>query len=384
MEDLLISQQYQKALAKRKTIESIATEIEEKKKKRTIPRKDRLHITGSDIQRVIHQISGVPLKNLEKEDMSRLRGLDLLLKKRILGQGDAITAITSSLKRSGVGISNPNRPIGSFLFLGPTGVGKTELVRVLAEEFFADPKALVKIDMSEFQDKSSASKLIGTTAGYVGYEEGGMLTEKVRRKPYSIVLLDEIEKGNSDVYNLLLQILEDGVVTDGKGRTVNFKNTIIIMTSNIGSDEFNEKAAQIGFSTGEQEEEKIIADYSLIREKVLKQLPDYFSPEFLNRIDKTIVFNPLDKKVLKNIVTLQLDDLVTRLATLSIIATYDTKAVNLILKSTYNPEYGARPVRRYIQDRIEDAIADMMIAGGKKKQNLALSAKGDELVFTWK
>ena len=375
MEDLLISQQYQKALAKRKIVETIGTEIEEKKKKRTIPRKDRLHITGSDIQRVIHQISGVPLKNLQKEDMSRLRGLDGLLKKRILGQSDAIMAITSSLKRSGVGISNPNRPIGSFLFLGPTGVGKTELVRVLAEEFFADPKALIKIDMSEFQDKSSASKLIGTTAGYVGYEEGGMLTEKVRRKPYSIVLLDEIEKGNSDVYNLLLQILEDGVVTDGKGRTVNFKNTIIIMTSNIGSDEFNEKAAQIGFSTGEKEEKKIFADYGEIREKVLKQLPDYFSPEFLNRIDKTIVFSPLDKKVLKNIVTLQLDDLVVRLSNLSIAATYDAKAVNLILKSTYNPEYGARPVRRYIQDKVEDAIADMMIAAGKKKQHLALSAK---------
>ena len=375
MEDLLISQQYQKALAKRKIVETIGTEIEEKKKKRTIPRKDRLHITGSDIQRVIHQISGVPLKNLQKEDMSRLRGLDGLLKKRILGQSDAIMAITSSLKRSGVGISNPNRPIGSFLFLGPTGVGKTELVRVLAEEFFADPKALIKIDMSEFQDKSSASKLIGTTAGYVGYEEGGMLTEKVRRKPYSIVLLDEIEKGNSDVYNLLLQILEDGVVTDGKGRTVNFKNTIIIMTSNIGSDEFNEKAAQIGFSTGEKEEEKIFADYGEIREKVLKQLPDYFSPEFLNRIDKTIVFSPLDKKVLKNIVTLQLDDLVVRLSNLSIAATYDAKAVNLILKSTYNPEYGARPVRRYIQDKVEDAIADMMIATGKKKQHLALSGK---------
>ncbi len=375
MEDLLISQQYQKALAKRKIVETIGTEIEEKKKKRTIPRKDRLHITGSDIQRVIHQISGVPLKNLQKEDMSRLRGLDGLLKKRILGQSDAIMAITSSLRRSGVGISNPNRPIGSFLFLGPTGVGKTELVRVLAEEFFADPKALIKIDMSEFQDKSSASKLIGTTAGYVGYEEGGMLTEKVRRKPYSIVLLDEIEKGNSDVYNLLLQILEDGVVTDGKGRTVNFKNTIIIMTSNIGSDEFNEKAAQIGFSTGEKEEEKIFADYGEIREKVLKQLPDYFSPEFLNRIDKTIVFSPLDKKVLKNIVTLQLDDLVVRLSNLSIAATYDVKAVNLILKSTYNPEYGARPVRRYIQDKVEDAIADMMIAAGKKKQHLSLSAK---------
>lgn len=362
MEDLLISQQYQKALKKRKMIESINIEIDEKKNKRTVPRKDRLHITGSDIQKVIHQISGIPLKNLEKESMARLRSLDSVLKKRVLGQSDAIDAIVSSLKRSSVGISNPNRPIGSFLFLGPTGVGKTELVKVLAEEFFADPKALIKIDMSEYQDKSSASKLIGTTAGYVGYEEGGMLTEKVRRKPYSIILLDEIEKGNFDVYNLLLQILEDGIVTDGKGRAINFKNTIIVMTSNIGSDEFNEKAAQIGFFTGEKEEEGIISDYANIREKVLKQLPEFFAPEFLNRIDKTIVFNPLDKKVLKNIIILHLEELITRLGLVGVNCTFDTKAVNLILKATYNPEFGARPVRRYIQDRIEDVVADMMIS----------------------
>jgi ATP-dependent Clp protease ATP-binding subunit ClpC len=384
MEALLISQQYQKALAKRKWLEAIATEIEAKKRKRTVPKKDRLHITGSDIQRVIHQISGVPLKNLEKEDMSRLRTLDTILKKRILGQAQAISSITSSLKRSSVGISNPNRPIGSFLFLGPTGVGKTELVKVLAEEFFADPKSLIKIDMSEFQDKSSASKLIGTTAGYVGYEEGGMLTEKVRRKPYSIVLLDEIEKWNFDVYNLLLQILEDGVITDGKGRQVNFKNTIIIMTSNIGSEEFNEKAVQIGFNTGEKEEQEIIADYEIVREKVLKQLPDFFAPEFINRIDKTVVFNPLDKKILKNIITLQLDELVVRLQWIGISCSYDTKSVQNILKSTYNPEYGARPVRRYIQDCIEDVIADMMLQVGKKKTQVSISARSDELIFEWK
>jgi len=383
MEDLLISQQYQKALKKRKMIESINIEIDEKKNKRTVPRKDRLHITGSDIQKVIHQISGIPLKNLEKESMARLRSLDSVLKKRVLGQSDAIDAIVSSLKRSSVGISNPNRPIGSFLFLGPTGVGKTELVKVLAEEFFADPKALIKIDMSEYQDKSSASKLIGTTAGYVGYEEGGMLTEKVRRKPYSIILLDEIEKGNFDVYNLLLQILEDGIVTDGKGRAINFKNTIIVMTSNIGSDEFNEKAAQIGFFTGEKEEEGIISDYANIREKVLKQLPEFFAPEFLNRIDKTIVFNPLDKKVLKNIIILHLEELIARLGLVGVNCAFDTKAVNLILKATYNPEFGARPVRRYIQDRIEDVVADMMISWNKKKKNLLLSAKEEELQFTW-
>ena len=383
MEELLMSQQYQKALAKRKIIESIAHEIDEKKKKRTVPRKDRLHITSADVQRVIHQMTWVPLKNLEKEDIVRLKSLDAILNKRILGQKEAISAIVSSLKRSRMGISNQNRPIGSFLFLGPTGVGKTELVKILAEEFFADPKALIKIDMSEFQDKASASKLIGATAGYVGYEEWGMLTDKVRRKPYSIVLFDEIEKWNFDVYNLLLQILEDGVLTDGKWRTVNFKNTIIIMTSNIGSDEFNTEAVKIGFATSNKEEEKIIADYDEIRAKIMKQLPDFFSPEFLNRIDKTIVFSPLDKKVMKWIIGLQLDQLVARMRDLDIVLTYDAKVIQKILDETYNPEYGARPVRRYIQDYIEDMMADSMLRE-KNKKTLHISVEQKELKFSWK
>lgn len=361
IENFVISQQYQKAIAAKKRLEEITKEIEEKKKKRVIPREERLHITGDDVQRVVHQITGVPLKNLESEDVSRLRNLSTAMKKRILGQDDAVDSIVNSLKRNRVGISNQNRPIGSFLFLGPTGVGKTELVKILAEEFFGDSKALIKIDMSEYQDKSSASKLIGTTAGYVGYEEGGLLTERVRRKPYSIVLFDEIEKGNFDVYNLLLQILEDGTITDGKGRKVNFKNTIIIMTSNIGSDEFNSKAVQIGFNVTESEEAKIIRDYAEIREKIQAQLNEYFTPEFLNRIDKTVTFNPLDKTVMKKIIVLQLDELVARMKAVGINYSYDTKTVNHILKETYNPEYGARPVRRFIQDSIEDKIADAMI-----------------------
>lgn len=383
MEEFLISQQYQKALTKRKNLEELTKEVEEKRKKRVIPRKERLHIRGADIQKVMHNMTGVPLKNLEKEDVSRLRWLDKTLKSRVIWQDNAIDAIVSSLKRSRVWISNPNRPIGSFLFLGPTGVGKTELVKVLAEEFFADAKALIKIDMSEFQDKSSASKLIGTTAWYVWYEEGGMLTEKVRRKPYSIILFDEIEKGNFDVYNLLLQILEDGSVTDGKGRVVNFKNTIVIMTSNIGSDEFNATAEKIGFTVSETEEKRIIADYDEIREKVMKQLPEYFSPEFLNRIDKTIVFNPLDKKVLKSIITLQLSDLIERLDTLWIQCTFDKKAHDFILEKTYNPEYGARPVRRYIQDSVEDVIANHMLEK-KREKTVEVSASKDELKFSWK
>ncbi len=380
IESLLISQQYQKALVKRREMDQLKTEADEKRKKRVIPRRNRLHITSADVQRVIHQMTGVPLKNLEKEDLSKLRALGGTLKKRVIGQDDAIDSIVSSLKRSRVGISSQNRPIGSFLFLGPTWVGKTELVKVLAEEFFSDPKALIKIDMSEYQDKSSASKLIGTTAGYIGYEEWGMLTEKVRRKPYSIVLFDEIEKGNFDVYNLLLQILEDGEITDGKGRKVNFKNTIVIMTSNIGSEEFNNEAQKIGFATSEADEDKIIANYDEIKAKVLKQLPDFFAPEFLNRVDKTIVFHPLDKKVLKSIVMLQLSELDQRLKKISLSLSYDAKVVTHIVAETYNPEYGARPVRRYIQDEIEDVIADAMVEK-KAKKSVALSVEKKKLNF---
>ncbi len=383
IEGFLISQQYQKALAKRREMEKLSLEADEKRKKRVIPRKNRLHITARDVQKVIHQMTGVPLKNLENEDLSKLRWLSTMMKKRILWQDQAIDAIVSSLKRSRIGISNMNRPIGSFLFLGPTGVGKTELVKVLAEEFFSDPKALIKIDMSEYQDKSSASKLIGTTAGYVGYDEWGLLTEKVRRKPYSIVLFDEIEKWNFDVYNLLLQILEDGSLTDGKGRVVNFKNTIVIMTSNLGSEEFNTQAQKIGFATTEGEEIKIIADYEQIRAKVLKWLTETFAPEFLNRIDKTVVFNPLDKKVLRSIVVLQMSELESRLKKISVVMTHDPKVIAHIVSETYNPEYGARPVRRYIQDMIEDAIADTLI-DNKRKKTVHITVVKKKLDFQWK
>ncbi len=383
MGNFLISQQYQKALTKKREMDKLLSLADEKKKKRVIPRKNRLHITSADVQRVIHQMTGVPLKNLEKEDLSKLRNLGVTLKKRIVGQDEAIDSIVSSLKRSRVGISKTNRPIGSFLFLGPTGVGKTELVKVLAEEFFSDPKALIKIDMSEYQDRSSASKLIGTTAWYVGYEEGGLLTEKVRRKPYSIVLFDEIEKGNFDIYNLLLQILEDGEVTDGKGRKVNFKNTIVVMTSNVGSDEFNSQAQKIGFSTTEKEESKIIADYDEIRARVLKWLTEVFAPEFLNRIDKTIVFNPLDKKILRSIVVLQLSELEDRLKGLKLSFTYDPKVLAHIVAETYNPENGARPVRRYIQDMIEDAIADALVEK-KSRKSVHMSVEKKKLTFDWK
>ena len=312
--------------------------------------------------------------------MKKLQNLDRDLKKYIIGQDEAITSIVSAIKRNRVGISDRNRPIGSFLFLGPTGVGKTELVKRLAQEFFGDEKALIKLDMSEYNERASASKLIGTTAGYVGYEEGGMLTERVRRKPYSIVLFDEIEKGSFEVFNLLLQILEDGTLTDGKGRKVNFKNTIVIMTSNIGGEEFTSKAQQIGFNVTGDKEAKIIRDYEKIKAKIIGGLDEYFSPEFINRIDRVVVFNPLDKTILKKIVALQLDLLVARLKDLGLSFSYDTKVLNFILKETYNPEFGARPVRRYIQDHIEDQIADNLVTG-KKSGTITITVVKGKLQF---
>ena len=253
-------------------------------------------------------------------------------------------------------------------------------MKVLAREYYGDEKALVKIDMSEFSERHSGSKLIGTTAGFVGYEEGGMLTEKVRRKPYSVVLFDEIEKGNTEIFNLLLQIMEDGVISDGKGRKVNFKNTIIVMTSNIGSEEFTTNATKIGFDVSEATKDRIIDDFEQIEGKVVKSLDEYFSPEFINRIDKVVVFHPLDTKVIKKIITLQLAELQKRLASLGVILEWGAPVIERILKDTYNPEFGARPVRRYIQTKIEDEIADRMI-GNKVTSVKVTNAKKEGFEF---
>lgn len=361
IEGYLLSEQYHKALKSKEKMHDLESKIADKKAKKVIPREKRLHITSEDVQRIVHQITGIPMKNIRMQNREKLKSLEKNLKKRIIGQDAAIDQIVGCIKRSWAEIADRNRPIGSFLFLGPTGVGKTELVKVLADEFFGDPKALIKLDMSEYGDRSSASKLIGTTAGYVGYEEGGMLTEKVRRKPYAIVLFDEIEKGNFDIFHLLLQILEDGAITDGKGRKVNFRNTIIVMTSNIGSEEFTSKAAQIGFSVNETKEKEVLKDFTKSKEKILAHLDEYFSPEFLNRIDTTIVFNPLDKNVLKKIVVLQTERLQERLTQIGVNLVFETKSLTQILKDTFNPEYGARPIRRYIQEKIENPIADILI-----------------------
>lgn len=277
-------------------------------------------------------------------------------------------------------ISNPNRPIWSFLFLWPTWVWKTELVKVLARNFYDDKDALIKIDMSEYSDKTSVNKLIWASSGYVGYEEWWLLTEKVRKKPYSVILFDEIEKWDFEVYNLLLQILEEWVVTDNKGKKVNFKNTIIIMTSNIWQEEFTRKAAKIWFNMWEDEEKDIIDDYKKTALKIKENLTEYFSPELINRIDKIIVFNPLDKNQIKKIINLWLKDLEKRLAKKGFSIKFDTKVINFILKNVYNPDFWAREVRRYLVDNIEELIAEKIVTN-KTKKDFTLAILKNEIII---
>lgn len=379
IEDAVISQQYKKAVTFKETQKKYETEIQSLKKKFSIPKDKRFWVQAEDIHKVLSITTGIPVANLSKKEIDRLKKLPAQMKKNIIAQDDAITAISKSVIRNKTGIGEPHRPLGSFLFLGPTGVGKTEIVKVLAREYYGDEEALIKIDMSEYSDKTGVNKLIWASAWYVWYEEGGLLTEKVRKKPYSIILFDEIEKGDIEVYNLLLQILEEWILTDNKGRKVNFKNTIIIMTSNIGQEEFWEKAAQIGFGISESEEEKVLADYSEAKEKIKSSLTDYFSPEFVNRIDKVIVFNPLDKLAIKKIVKLQLEKFTKRLADKNMSLEFDTKVINRISKDVYNPEFWAREIRRYITDKIEDQIAEQILSSEDKK-TFILSAGKDWII----
>lgn len=380
IEDYVMAQQYHKAMIAKEKQKELESKIRDKKTKTNIPKSKRLHIKRDDIQKIVNQITWVPLENLTIEDLDRLKMLESDISKNIIWQDDAIKSIVSAIRRSRTWIADKNRPIGSFLLLWPTWVWKTELVKVLAKEFFWDEKALIKVDMSEYSEKASVSKLLWSAPWYVWYEEWWMLTEKVRRKPYSIVLFDELEKWNFEIFNILLQILEEWSLTDAKWRKINFKNTIIIMTSNVWSEEFNSKVSQIGFDFNEKKEAKIIEDYSKIKDKVIENLEDLFPPEFLNRIDKTIVFNPLDKKVLKRIIWLQLSNLQARLLEIWITLDYDNKALEIISKDTYNPEYGARPIRRYIQEKIEDEIANLLIRK-KIRATISLVWEKWKLVF---
>ena len=352
----------------------------EKNRHLKIPKAKRARISEDDIAKIVSTITGIPITRLIKNDLERLINLDKTLLKHILGQDEAIEIVIKAIQRSRTGIADHNRPIGSFIFMGPTGVGKTELVKRLAQEIYNDKKALIKIDMSEFMEKHNTSRLIGATAGYIGYEEGGQLTEAVRRKPYAVILFDEIEKAHPDVFNLLLQILEDGYLTDAKGRQVDFKNTIIILTSNIGAEQLTKKASSIGFSISSNELKKAEEEYAEKRKEVLEKVKETFRPEFLNRMDKIVVFQPLTHESIKAIVKLHLEYLQNRLEERKLTITADKNALEFLATESYDPEYGARPVRRKIQDLVEDPLTHGLLEGKfKDGDTIKITKKGKKL-----
>ena len=343
---------------------------------------DALKITAEDIAQVISMMTGIPLTRLIDKEMVNLVKLEERLNERVIAQAEAVAAISKAIRRSRTGISDSRRPIGSFIFLGPTGVGKTELARVLSQEMFNSRDAMIKIDMSEFMEKHNVARLVGAPAGYVGYEEGGQLTEQVRRKPYSLILFDEIEKAHPDVFNMLLQILEDGYVTDAKGRKVDFRNTIIIMTSNVGAESmYNE--AKLGFSvTNRKEEQQLEAQHERVAEQVKEALKKSFRPEFLNRIDDIIVFKPLSKFAIRKILELQLSDLAERIGEQGLNLRVSTTAKDLLIEKGYNVDQGARPMRRAIQDLIEDPLAiGVLKSEFKEGDTISVTAKDGALAL---
>jgi len=380
IEQAVIAQHYKKAYKLKETQAELEKKIQDLKQKFQVPKEKRMNVDSNDVQKILSIATWIPVSNLSKNETQKLKDLKKNIKSEIIWQDKAIDAIIKSIMRSKAGIWNPNRPLWSFLFLWPTWVGKTELVKVLAKHFYDDKDALIKIDMSEFSDKTSVNKLIGSSAWYVWYEEGWLLTEKVRKKPYSVLLFDEIEKWDFEVYNLLLQILEEWVLTDNKWKKVNFKNTIIIMTSNIGQEEFTNKASTIWFDIEKKEEEKVMADYEKAAENIKNNLTEYFSPEFINRIDKIIIFNPLDKNQIKKIITLWLKDLENRLEKKWLKINYDNKVINFITKDVYNPDFWAREVRRYLVDKIEDLIAEKIISG-KKQDEFTIETEKENLLI---
>ena len=323
--------------------------------------------------------TGIPAQKINQSENEKLKKLEETLHKRVVGQSEAVTAVAKAIRRGRVGLKDPKRPIGSFLFLGPTGVGKTELSKALAESLFGDENAIIRVDMSEYMESHSTSKMIGSPPGYVGFDEGGGLTEKVRRKPYSVILFDEIEKAHPDVMNMLLQILEDGRLTDSHGRTVNFKNTVIIMTSNVGARLITDKKT-LGFASSVNEVESAQKEYELIKKEVLAELKKQFRPEFINRVDEVIVFHKLTKTDLEEIVDIMLKQVKERLKDQGMTIEVDSSAKDLIIKKGTDETYGARPLRRAIQSILEDKLAEEILDGNVKPGDKArVTAKDDEL-----
>ena len=356
------SQEFEKAASLRDTEQRLREKLEETKKTwKEQQGKENSEVTVDDIATVVSNWTGVPVTRLAQTESDKLLNMENILHNRVVGQEEAVRAVAKAVRRARAGLKDPKRPVGSFIFLGPTGVGKTELARALAEAIFGDEDAMIRVDMSEFMEKHSTSRLVGSPPGYVGYDEGGQLTEKVRRKPYSVVLLDEIEKAHPDVFNILLQVLEDGRLTDSKGRTVDFRNTILIMTSNVGASAL-QRNKYVGFNIQDEG-----TDYKDMKGKVLEELKKAFRPEFLNRIDEMIVFHSLEKKHLQEIVHLMIDQLVKRLNEQEIYVELTETAIEKIAAEGYDPEYGARPLRRAIQKYIEDQLSEELLKGNIQK-----------------
>lgn len=338
---------------------------------------DTQSVGADDIAHIVAAWTGIPVKRLAQEETERLLNMESILHKRVIGQDEAVKAVSRAIRRARAGLKDPKRPIGSFIFLGPTGVGKTELARALAESLFGDEDAIVRLDMSEYMEKHTTARLVGAPPGYVGYDEGGQLTEKVRRKPYSVILFDEIEKAHPEVFNVLLQVLEDGRLTDGKGRLVDFRNTVIIMTSNVGAGELK-KQATMGFRAADREK-----TYEDMKNKVMDELKRTFRPEFINRIDEVIVFHPLEEEHLSEIVDLMLRELARRLADYEISLDVSEDAKKLLAKEGYDPTYGARPLRRIIQKLIEDEVSERMLRGDfTHNDTITVREKNERLVFS--
>ena len=374
-------QDFERAARLRDEQKELQTKLDDAKKKWQEQQKGNSgEVTAEDIAKIVSEWTGIPVVQLTKEESERLLNMENVLHERVIGQSEAVTAIAKAIRRGRVGLKDPKRPVGSFIFLGPTGVGKTELCKALAEAMFGDENAMLRLDMSEYMEKHTVSKLIGSPPGYVGFEEGGHLTEKVRRKPYSVVLFDEIEKAHPDVFNMLLQILEDGRLTDSQGRTVDFKNTVIIMTSNVGARLITEKQSSLGFNSENENAEE--SEKKDIKELVTGELRKVFRPEFLNRVDDIIVFNKLNKDEIKQIAVKMLKTLENRLDKMNIKISFTDNAVSEIADKGFDENYGARPLRRAIQNEIEDPLSEQMLEG-KVKDGAVVTCDFSDGQFTF-
>lgn len=370
------SQEFEKAASLRDTEQRLREQVEDTKKTwKEKQGQENSEVSVEDIAMVVSSWTGVPVSKIAQTETDKLLNMENILHSRVIGQDEAVVAVAKAVRRARAGLKDPKRPIGSFIFLGPTGVGKTELARALAESIFGDEEAMIRVDMSEYMEKHSTSRLVGSPPGYVGYDEGGQLTEKVRRKPYSVVLLDEIEKAHPDVFNILLQVLEDGRLTDSKGRTVDFRNTILIMTSNVGASELK-RNKYVGFNVQDESQ-----NHKDMKDKVMGELKRAFRPEFINRIDEIIVFHSLEKKHLTDIVSLMSDQLTKRLKEQDLSIELTDAAKAKVAEEGVDLEYGARPLRRAIQKHVEDRLSEELLRGNiDKGQHIVLDVEDGEFV----